>query len=408
MSWLRAWGIKEEVFWQEDWGGEWGGDNLEKLRKLNEKYYKPYGAILGRAPKGRKGYQGRVERSHKTDDEEFYIPLLSSINSERKLLQYAAKWIYWYNVKRSHFGKGMDGRSPFEKLKDLGYNLPEEFALLPPIILDDVSTFWAVRGGNNLLTPYICYYETIDFTLPGFQRTSTYILKLLSIKHYRDPLATKYKFPTLNYPKNCPLSGKHGLARIENITGFNRLIQLSAAQCGKLINIAELSSTLGISKQTIEKYLFLLENTFIITLLLPYFTNKRKEITKMPKIYMQDTGLRNSVLGDFTRLNSRADRGEIVENVVLSQFFKNKSPLANIFFWRSLSKAEVDFVVKSNFLIPVEVKYRSFRNPIISRSMRSFLQRYKPPYAFVITKDFIASEKYGDVWVYFIPCWLVG
>jgi len=49
----------------------------------------------------------------------------------------------------------MDGRSPFEKLKDLGYNLPEEFALLPPIILDDVSTFWAVRGGNNLLTPYI-------------------------------------------------------------------------------------------------------------------------------------------------------------------------------------------------------------------------------------------------------------
>jgi len=198
------------------------------------------------------------------------------------------------------------------------------------------------------------------------------------------------------------------LARIENITGFNKLIQLSAAQCGKLINIAELSSTLGISKQTIEKYLFLLENTFIITLLLPYFTNKRKEITKMPKIYMQDTGLRNSVLGDFTRLNSRADKGEIVENVVFSQFFKNKSSLTNIFFWRSLSKAEVDFVVKSDFLLPVEVKYRSFQNPSISRSMRSFLQSYKPPYAFAITKDFIAREKYGDVWVYFIPCWLVG
>ncbi|MBC7189968.1 hypothetical protein H5U35_07170, partial [Candidatus Aerophobetes bacterium] len=47
----------------------------EKLKKLNEKYYRPYGAVLGRAPKGRKGYQGRVERSHRTDDEEFYIPL---------------------------------------------------------------------------------------------------------------------------------------------------------------------------------------------------------------------------------------------------------------------------------------------------------------------------------------------
>ncbi|RLE06868.1 hypothetical protein DRJ00_09045 [Candidatus Aerophobetes bacterium] len=64
-----------------------GGDNPEKLKKLDERYYRPYGAVLGRAPKGRKGYQGRVERSHKTDDEKFYIPLLSSINSERKLLR---------------------------------------------------------------------------------------------------------------------------------------------------------------------------------------------------------------------------------------------------------------------------------------------------------------------------------
>jgi len=43
MSWLRAWGIKEEVFWQEDWGGEWGKDNPEKLKKLDERYYRPYG-----------------------------------------------------------------------------------------------------------------------------------------------------------------------------------------------------------------------------------------------------------------------------------------------------------------------------------------------------------------------------
>ena len=53
-------------------------------------------------------------------------------------------------------------------------------------------------------------YETIGFTLPGFQRTSTYILKLFSVEHYRDPLAIKYKLPIRNYPKNCPLSGKHG------------------------------------------------------------------------------------------------------------------------------------------------------------------------------------------------------
>lgn len=159
MSWLRTWRIEEEVFWQEDWGQEFGGDNPEKLRKLNEKYYRPYGAVLGRAPKGRKGYQGRVERLHRTEDEEFYIPIFSFINNEKEFLHYAGEWIYWYKVKRPHFGKGIDGRPPLERLRELGYNLPEEFASFPPIILDDVSSFWAVRGSNDLLAPYTVTYQ---------------------------------------------------------------------------------------------------------------------------------------------------------------------------------------------------------------------------------------------------------
>lgn len=57
-------------------------------------------------------------------------------------------------MKRPHFGKGMEGKPPFEKLKEFYCNLPDKFALLPPIILDDISTFWQVRGGNDLLTPY--------------------------------------------------------------------------------------------------------------------------------------------------------------------------------------------------------------------------------------------------------------
>jgi len=95
-----------------------------------------------------------VERSHRTDDEEFYIPLLLSIKNEKQLLHYARKWLYSCNVKRPHFGKGMEGKPPFEKLKEFYCNLPDKFALLPPIILDDISTFWQVRGGNDLLTPY--------------------------------------------------------------------------------------------------------------------------------------------------------------------------------------------------------------------------------------------------------------
>jgi len=71
----------------------------------------------------------------------------------KELLSYARKWLYCYNVERPHFGEGM-GKPPSEKLRELGYDFPEEFACLPPIILDDASTFWAVKGGNDLLTPY--------------------------------------------------------------------------------------------------------------------------------------------------------------------------------------------------------------------------------------------------------------
>jgi hypothetical protein len=122
MSWLRGWGITTEVDWQEDWCSEFGGENPEHLAKLDEQYYRPFGARLRRAPRGRKGYQGRVERSHRTDDsargivtkwiipqasprgistkwiiprsEEFYIPCLKGARTEQEFLRLAQRWQY--------------------------------------------------------------------------------------------------------------------------------------------------------------------------------------------------------------------------------------------------------------------------------------------------------------------------
>ncbi|MEO0121430.1 MAG: integrase core domain-containing protein, partial [candidate division WOR-3 bacterium] len=101
--WLRYWGIDKEVFYKEDWGKEFGGDDPHKLRLINERRYKIYGAVLGKAPKGRKGYQGRVERSHKTDDEEFYIPLIPTFKNCSHFLKETQKWQIYYNTKRPHF-----------------------------------------------------------------------------------------------------------------------------------------------------------------------------------------------------------------------------------------------------------------------------------------------------------------
>ena len=154
MAWLRAWGIEVEVQWQEDWGSEFGGDNPEHLAKLDEKYYRPFGAKLRRAPKGRKGYQGRVERSHRTDGEEFFIPCLGRVKTVGEFLKAAQRWQYYYDVERPHFGAGMEGKSPLGKLRELGWDLPDEFACFPVVILDEVAMVWAVEEGHDVLAYY--------------------------------------------------------------------------------------------------------------------------------------------------------------------------------------------------------------------------------------------------------------
>ena len=109
---------------------------------------------MKKCPKGRKGYQGRVERSHGIDDEEFYLPNLLEIKNEEEFLNFGRKWIYWYNTGRPHFGDKMNGKTPYEKLKESGYNLPIEFCAFPPVILDKISPSlvlnFSKKGGNDL------------------------------------------------------------------------------------------------------------------------------------------------------------------------------------------------------------------------------------------------------------------
>jgi len=154
MLWLRSYGIEGEVSWQTDWGEEFGGSNPTKLSWLQERCFAPLGARLARIPLGRKGYNGRVERSHRSDDEEFYLPFLPQMGNTQDLLEKAAGWVYFYNLIRPHYGKGMGGKPPFAKLRELGYDLAEEFALFPPLLLDPISSDWAVEGGNDLLAHY--------------------------------------------------------------------------------------------------------------------------------------------------------------------------------------------------------------------------------------------------------------
>lgn len=195
-------------------------------------------------------------------------------------------------------------------------------------------------------------------------------------------------------------------AAIEEPGKFNKLISLLAFQAGNLINYSELSSSSGLNRKTLEKYLFLLENTFIISLLKPYFTNQRKEIVKMPKVYFQDTGLRNYIVNNFSSLARRVDSGSLFENAVFNILAKKESRLENLRFWRTLLKSEVDFIRlgKENKPIPYEVK-QTIRRKKIPPGLLSFIRAYSPAQAFVVNEDCQQTVNYQKTKVISLPAW---
>jgi len=199
------------------------------------------------------------------------------------------------------------------------------------------------------------------------------------------------------------------IAHIEDVKGFNNLVGMLAHQIGSLVNESELSIGTGLSRPTIKKYLFLLENTFVYHSLLPFFTNARLEYTKMAKAYFIDSGLRNAVINMFQPLTQRPDLGHLVENTILSEIIKNLPFLSEVHFWKSERGSEVDFVIKGENanLFPIEIKYQPFKRAKLPSGIRSFIKRYSPKIAFVVTKDFYFQEKLNSTEIFWVPCWLI-
>ena len=166
------------------------------------------------------------------------------------------------------------------------------------------------------------------------------------------------------------------IGKIESIARFNALVKILSSQIGNLLNISELSNAAKISRRNTEKYLDLLEYTFVLDKISPFKKNVRKQVIKMPKIYFFDMGVRNAILGNFLELESRQDGGRLFENFV---FLELKNQRKNkIFFYRSVNKAEIDFVIEEEAkIILIESKYKKLVRPIGSRVLENFLEKEK-------------------------------
>jgi len=194
------------------------------------------------------------------------------------------------------------------------------------------------------------------------------------------------------------------LLKITDITKFRTILGLLANQTGSLISYNSLTADSQTYFKQIKHYLSILEETFIISLLRPFFTNKTTELKKNPKIYFIDTGFRNHILNNFNELSLRPDGGGIIENAVFTQL-KISQP-DNLKYWRTLAKAEVDFIVEiGNEIIPIEVKYSYLKVGKVSRGFRNFLLQYRPKRAMVLTKGFWGELKIESSLLKFIPVW---
>lgn len=131
---------------------------------------------------------------------------------------------------------------------------------------------------------------------------------------------------------------------IKNELLFYQLFRILAEQSGQLVNINELSNTLKTRSETILNYLRIMQTCFHVETVRPFFSNVRKELTKMPKIYFLDLGLRNCLLMNFQSITTRMDRGELWENAVFRSL-ADRYGSEEIRFWRTADGKEVDFVL---------------------------------------------------------------
>lgn len=151
------------------------------------------------------------------------------------------------------------------------------------------------------------------------------------------------------------------MAHVGDLTTFQTFITLCAARAGQLLNLTSLANDCGISDSTAKRWLSVLESSYIIFLLRPYFQNYGKRLVKTPKIYFYDTGLLCYLLKiNHADLATHPNRANIFESAIISDFFKleyNKDTTPSLYFWRDKTGHEIDCIfAQGERLVPIEIK----------------------------------------------------
>ena len=174
---------------------------------------------------------------------------------------------------------------------------------------------------------------------------------------------------------------------VKNSSKMKDLLRLVAFQLGSELSYDELGKQLGMSKNTIEKYLDLLSKTFVVYRLGTYSGNLRKEVVKAGKWNFYDNGIRNAIIGNFSPIAIRNDIGALWENYIITERVKknlNEGSGKEFFFWRTYDKKEIDLIEKSpDELNALEIKWGNKKQNIPP----IFKEAYPEVKYFIINKE---------------------
>jgi len=244
----------------------------------------------------------------------------------------------------------------------------------------------------SYLVGRVTLFRLYPFSLPEFQRangqkeTTPLIMRRLVFEHvmyggYPNVVLTSgsdsKKLLLKNLYETMVLKDVARVFSIDDLASLERMARYLSHYIGNQMVYESMASDLGLSFQSVKKYLDALEKCYLVRRVEPFYTNKLKEVTKQPKLYFIDTGLRNVIA------NHQADvDGRLFENYVFCELLKAGFVPKH---WQSKSGAEVDFIIeKEGQIIPIEVKLKSVK---AERSLRSFISAYSPKNAFVISYE---------------------
>jgi hypothetical protein len=168
------------------------------------------------------------------------------------------------------------------------------------------------------------------------------------------------------------------LRNIGDLTLFQTFLRALATRSAQLLNLSELARDVGVAVNTAKDWLSILEASFQVLILRPYFVNLGKRLVKSPKVYLTDTGLLCYLVGlrDAEHAASGPMGGAIFENLVVSEILKtilHRGEEPSLYFWRTASGAEVDLIVESQSeLIPIECKLSATPRPEMARGITRF------------------------------------